>query len=207
MDECYGRSVPGPRQELRQKLTALAFSQSGYFTASQALSVGYTYQAQKYHVDHGNWLRVDRALFRLPHWPADRADSFVRWSLWSGGRGVVSHESALAVHELSDIDPSRVHLTVDPTFHTRDDAVVLHVAQLRDDEIDRRGAWGVTTPMRTLLDAAASALSQEHVDGAVSDALRLGLITRRGLLAVTDGSDLMAALRLERALASAEAHQ
>ena len=197
-------AVPGLRQDLRQKVMAIAFSQSGYFTAAQALSVGYTYQSQKYHVDHGNWLRVDRALFRLPHWPPDRDDSYVRWSLWSGGRAVVSHESALAVHELSDIDPVLVHLTVEATFHARDDGVVLHVDHLGAVDVEDRGSWSVTTPVRTLQDVAASALSQEHIDSAVADALRLGRVTRRVLLRVTDGGDPRAALRLERALATAE---
>jgi len=73
--------MPTPRQDLRRALHAVAFQQAGYFTAAQALEVGYSYQAQKYHADAGNWLRVDRALFRLPEWPADADDIYVRWTL------------------------------------------------------------------------------------------------------------------------------
>jgi len=64
---------------------AIAADQGGYFTAAQAVSIGYSYQAQKFHVDHGNWQRVDRGLFRIPEWPTDDDDSFVRWTVWSGG--------------------------------------------------------------------------------------------------------------------------
>jgi predicted transcriptional regulator of viral defense system len=192
--------MPGPRQDLRQALQRLAFDQAGYFTAKQAISIGYSYQAQKYHVDHGNWLRIDRGLFRLPHWPPATDDAFIRWSLWADGRGVVSHESALAVHELSDLDPTHVHLTVAPDFRARDSAVIIHLADLDAAAVEDRGAWKVTTPVRTLIDAAATDLSQEHIDAAVGDALRSGKITRRVLRRATEGASAEQALKLERAL-------
>ncbi|WP_232546994.1 type IV toxin-antitoxin system AbiEi family antitoxin domain-containing protein [Propioniciclava soli] len=193
--------MPTPRQDLRRALHAVAFQQAGYFTAAQALEIGYSYQAQKYHVDAGNWLRVDRALFRLPEWPADADDLYVRWTLWSDGRGVVSYESALSVHGLSDVDPVRLHLTVPPGFGAVDDMVVTHVAVLSDEDREGRRGWAVTTPVRTLVDAAASELSHEHVDRAVADALRLGLTTRRRLVRASADAPDRAALRLERALA------
>lgn len=50
---------------MRRRMFALAAGQSGYFTAAQARDVGYSYQAQAHHVGVGNWMRVDRAIFRL----------------------------------------------------------------------------------------------------------------------------------------------
>ena len=194
-----------PRQDLRHAIHTVAFQQAGYFTAAQALEAGYSYQAQKYHADAGNWARVDRGIFRLPEWPAEPDDVFVRWTLWSDRRGVVSHDSALAVHGLSDVDPVRVHLTVPQGFGAQDEMVVLHVGEVAEDELETRQGWSVTSPLRTLVDTASSEASQEQVDRAVADALRLGLITRRrvlrGTLDVTD----RAALRIERALAKADA--
>ena len=194
--------MSGDRQDLRRALQRLAFSQAGYFTAAQAREVGYSYQAQKYHVDFGNWTRVDRALFRLPDWPASPDDTFVRWVLWSGGRAVVSHESALAAHGLGDIDPATVHLTVPSTFHARDSAVVLHVAELRDSDVEQRQGWSLTTPQRSILDVAASEVSQEHVDSAVREAIDRGLVTARRLRSAADVAGDRAALRVERALAA-----
>jgi len=197
--------MPKPRQDLRRALHAVAFQQAGYFTASQALEVGYSYQAQKYHVDAGNWLRIDRGIFRLPEWPSDPEDTFVRWTLWSDGRGVISHDSALAVHGLSDVDPIKVHLTVPPGFGASDELAQLHVADLDQNEREQRRGWAVTTPLRTLADVAATDTSQEQVDRAVADALRLGLVTRRRLLHTTADLAPQAALRLERALGKVEA--
>ncbi|KGN33900.1 hypothetical protein N802_08935 [Knoellia sinensis KCTC 19936] len=197
--------MPGPSQDLRRQLHEIAFTQAGYFTAAQALDLGYSYQAQKYHADHGNWVRVDRGLFRLPGWPSSPDDSFARWTLWSGNRGVVSHDSALVVHELSDANPSRIHLTVPSGFRAVDDAVVAHVGELTSADIESRGAWRVTTPERTILDVSQGDVSQELVDAAVADALERALTTRRRLLRRATSSSDRAALRLERALARVEA--
>lgn len=196
--------MPGPRQDLRRQLHELAFSQAGYFTAAQAVDVGYTHQAQKYHVDSGNWLRVDRGLFRLPGWPSEPDDGYARWTLWSGGHGVVSHESALSVHGLSDANPAKVHLTVPVGFRATDDAVVTHHGDVDSTEVDDRGAWRVTSVERTLLDVAAADASQEIVERAVSDALERDLTSRRRLLRRSAEAPDRAALRLERALARAD---
>src|SRR3954447_8116431 len=115
--------MPADRRDLRRRLFALAASQGGYFTAAEAKATGYSYQAQAHHVAAGNWLRIDRGLFRLTEWVPDIHDDLARWTLWSGGRGVVSHESATVVHGLGEFESSRVHLTVPSEFTMRDDAV------------------------------------------------------------------------------------
>jgi predicted transcriptional regulator of viral defense system len=196
--------MPQRRSDQRRLLEALAYRQAGYFTAAQAREVGYSYQAQQHHVDAGNWVRVDRGLFRLQSWPPGVDDQWVRWSLWSGGRGVVSHESALRVHGLSDVDPASIHFTVPPGFRTEDPLVVVHRESLGDADVEVREGWRVTTPLRTLVDVAGGALSQEIVDAAVADALEHGVLTRRGLRRKTADLPDRAALRLERALAAAE---
>jgi len=184
-------------------LEARAFHQCGYFTAAQALEAGYTYQAQKYHADSGNWVRVSRGLFRLPNWPSAAEDEYVLWTLWSRGLAVLSHETALSVHGLSDVDPPRIHLTVPEGFRAKHPAVVAHVDVLAEEDSEQRGAWRVTTPLRTLADVSGSDLSQEHVDRAVLDALERGLTSRRILLHRSATLPNRAALRLERALATA----
>ena len=193
------------RSDQRRLLETIAYRQAGYFSAAQARDVGYTYQAQKHHIDRGNWVRVDRGLSRLQGWPPGADDQYVRWSIWSGGRGVVSHESALRVHGLSDVDPASIHLTVPAGFRAVDPLVIAHHEELDDAEVEERQGWRVTAPVRTLVDVAGGELSQEIVDGAVADAIESGVLTRRGLLRRTADLPERAALRLERALARVEA--
>lgn len=195
--------MSGRNLDLRRRLEALAFGQAGYFTAAQALRVGYSYQAQKYHVDSGNWIRVDRGLFRLPHWPAEPTDEFVLWTLWSHGQGVLSHDTALAIHNLGDVDPAKINLTIPKDSRARHPLVVLHVADIPEEDIEHRRSWSVTSPLRTLADVSAGDLSQEHIDTAMNDAMHRGLVTPRSVRTRSAGLGDRAALRLERALTAA----
>jgi predicted transcriptional regulator of viral defense system len=174
-------------QDNARRLFEIAAGQSGYFTSAQARQAGYAYSQQHFHVSRGNWLKIDRGLFRLRHFPAGEREDLVRWSLWSRDQkdvpqAVVSHDTALTVHALSDVMPSQVHLTVPKGFRKRvPPGCVLHRAILTPSEIETRVGYRVTTPLRTLLDVAESSLSQEHLDNAVRDALGHGLVRRRGL--------------------------
>ena len=51
--------------EPRARLWRRAGRQRGYFTAAQAREDGYSYQAQHFHVRRGNWIRVDRGVYRF----------------------------------------------------------------------------------------------------------------------------------------------
>jgi hypothetical protein len=177
--------------------------QAGYFSASQARSVGYSYQAQKYHADRGSWTRVDRGLFRLPGWPARKDDLYVLWRLWSQDRGVVSHQSALHIYGLTISPPELVHLTVPPGFRAVDPSVVLHMALLPSIDVEDRGSFRATTVERSLLDVAASA-GQEELDSVLSQALERRLISPARLTAMSEQFSDRAALRIERALAHQE---
>ncbi|HEY2041363.1 MAG TPA: type IV toxin-antitoxin system AbiEi family antitoxin domain-containing protein [Jatrophihabitans sp.] len=196
--------MPVDRRDLRRRLFTLASEQAGHFTAAQAKDVGYSYQAQAYHVSAGNWLRLERGLFRLAEWIPDLHDDLVRWSLWSRGRGVVSHETALAVHGIGEYESARVHLTVPATFTMRDSAVVLHRDELDDADVQDRTGFRVTTPTRSLIDVAASAPDEDQLARAVDDARQRGLVSVKTLRSRAEVVDARAALYLERALNRSE---
>ena len=185
----------------RRRLNALAMRQGGYFTSTQAGEAGYSHQSQKFHVDRGSWLRIGRGLFRLPEWPERAEDVYVRWRLWSRDKGVVSHQSALSLHRLGDVNPVHVHLTVPPGFRASDPAVALHRGVLAPADVEEREpGYRITTPERSLLDAAAAELTQDQLDSAVTDALDEGVVLPRRLRERSDEFGDLAALRIERAL-------
>jgi predicted transcriptional regulator of viral defense system len=194
-------TMPADPTVLRRSLNAIAMDQAGYFSAAQALEVGYSYQSQKYHVDHGNWDRVDRALFRLPGWPARDEDRYVLWRVWSHNRAVVSHQSALVAHDLGDVSPTRLHLTVPPGFRGKSAGVVLHQAVLATEDIEDRDGYQITSAKRTLFDVATSTdMTQEQLDVAVADAVKEEIVVPRELRDRVDEFGTRAALRIERAL-------
>jgi predicted transcriptional regulator of viral defense system len=192
--------VPVDRRDLRRRLFTLAAGQGGYFTAAQAKAAGYSYQAQAHHVGAGNWLRVDRGLFRLAEWVPDLHDDLARWTLWSRSRGVVSHESALAVHRVGEFESARVHLTVPPGFTMRDRAVRLHHIDLPAEDVLDHGGFRVTTPERSLVDIAASGPDDDQLARAIEVARDNGLLTIRRLRDLAEAIDPRAALYVERAI-------
>lgn len=188
------------RRDLRRRLFNLAAEQAGYFTAAQARKLGYSYQAQAHHAKAGNWLRIDRGLFRLAEWIPDVNDDLARWTLWSGGRGVVSHETALAAHGIGEFESPKVHLTVPPGFRKRDEALKLHHAELPEEDVLQRVGFRVTTPIRSIIDVAALSPDEDQLARSIEDARESGLLTIRSLRNRSEILDPRAALNIERAI-------
>jgi predicted transcriptional regulator of viral defense system len=98
-------------------------------------------------------------VYRVPLVPIDTFDEFILARLWAKGRGVASHDSALLVHELCDISPTKVHITI-PHGYRIDKAgaegYAIHRASLEPNETTRLGAVTVTTIMRAVTDSLAS---------------------------------------------------
>jgi predicted transcriptional regulator of viral defense system len=188
------------RRDLRRRLWRLAAEQSGYFTAAQAKELGYSYQAQAHHAGAGNWLRIDRGLFRFAEWLPELHDDLVRWTLWSKGRAIVSHESALAVDGIGEFESPRVQLTVPPGFTMRDAAVTLHFADVPDVDVVSRPGFKLTTIVRSLVDVAALAADEDQLARAIQDARDAGALTLRQLRSRAEAVDATAALRIERAI-------
>lgn len=192
--------MTGDRLLLRRRLFNLAVGQGGYFTAAQAKAIGYSYQAQAHHARAANWLRVDRGLFRLAEWVPNTHDDLARWTLWSRGRAVVSHETALAAHGVGEFESARLHLTVPPRFTMTDDALVLHHARLPESDVLDRTGFRVTTPTRAIIDVAAGSPDEDQLARAIDEALNEGLLTIRNLRARSEVVDSRAALYIERAI-------
>ncbi len=194
-------------QENARALYQVAAAQGGYFTAVQARRAGYAYSQQHFHVSRGNWLRIDRGLFRLRSFPSGEREDLIRWSLWSRNQkgvpqAVVSHDTALTVHEMSDVMPAQIHLTVPQRFRKKiPPGCVLHKSIVAPEDVESRSGYRVTTPLRTLLDVSDSPLSQEHLNKALRDALERGLVRRQVVETAPCAPDVRR--RLDRALAVA----
>jgi predicted transcriptional regulator of viral defense system len=175
-------------------LFSTALEQGGYFTAKQAQEAGYDYPHLDYHVSNGNFERVDHGLYRFAGLPPGEHDQLVRLSLWSRNRkdepqAVVSHESALVLHDLTELLPNAVHLTVPPTFRKRPpEGCVFHKATLSAEDVEERTGFRLTAPLRSLLDVAAGGISQEQLEKAVAEALRRGLVRKARLIEAARGA-------------------
>jgi predicted transcriptional regulator of viral defense system len=175
-------------REAARSLRATAQEQGGYFTAKQAIAAGYGYPHLDYHVATGTFERVGHGLYRLADVAPAEHDDLIRLSFWSRDRAdrpraVVSHETALVVHELAELLPDKVHLTVPPGFRKPPPAgAVLHRAVIGPADVEERMGFWVTTPLRTLVDAAAGTTSREQLEKAVEEAIDRGLVPRSRLV-------------------------
>ena len=104
--------------------------------------------------------------------------------LWpqAGVKGVISHQSALSFHGLSDVSPAKLHITVSPDHRVRRDAprhLILHRARLEEQDVEVLDGIPVTTPARSILDSHAAHLTWALIRQAIEDGRRTGKLLAR----------------------------
>jgi predicted transcriptional regulator of viral defense system len=163
-------------------LFQVAEGQAGYFTTAQAAAAGIDRRRLAHYAAQGQLARVRRKVYRLLPYPrSPHEDLFVAW-LQTGPNSVISHDSALALYDLSDALPAAVHVTVPRTASRRHPGLVLHINHISAEEITHYDALPVTTVARTIADVALAGLADELVEQAVQEAVRNGLVTPEVLL-------------------------
>lgn len=178
-------------QQAVSKLFAIAESQQGFFTARQAKEAGYKDNTHSYHVRSGNWLKIHRGIYRLANFPQTERPDLIIWALWSSNRkgelqGAYSHQTALSIHNLSDIMPDKLHMTVPPTFRRNSaipEILILYRKKLAQDRKVLVDGILVTTPYQTLLDIIEEAkISHDLIFQAFQIASKEGIISRSMLM-------------------------
>ena len=173
------------RKEAAKRLYEIAGDQQGFFTTKQAKSAAFAENTHPYHVQVGNWIREHRGIYRLASFPRGERPDLMLWSLWARNRGevaqgVYSHQTALSLHDLTDVMPAKLHMTVPKDFRRNSEiprVLVLYFADVPQSDIGVVHGVRVTKPMRTILDLIESA---EVPLATLRQALREGL--RRGLI-------------------------
>jgi predicted transcriptional regulator of viral defense system len=176
------------RQDAEDRLYRIAELQGGFFTARQAKVAGYADNTHPHHVRAGNWIRERRGIYRLARFPLAARPDLIIWQLWSHNRrgepqGTYSHSTALSLHQLSDVMPAKLDMTVPPGFQRMaaiPRALRLHGGRLAEDDVEAIEGVRVTTPLRTLVDVIVDGqIATELQVQAVQEALRRGLVIRR----------------------------
>lgn len=165
-----------------------AAAQEGFFTTEQAADAGYSAQLLAHHIKSGMVARIRRGIYRIKHYVASEHEELVVAWLWSQQQGVLSHETALALHNLSDVLPNRIHLSLPSAWRKRrfrvPPNVLLHHADVPSSDRAWVGPVPVTNPARTLNDCAVAGTSLDFLRQAAQQALRRGIVTRTQVGAV-----------------------
>lgn len=172
----------------KDKLFKIADRQQGFFTARQAEGCGF--QRSNFHlkIQSGEWVKEMRGIYRLARYPITERPELVLWILWSCNRkgepqGIWSHDTALDIYELSDVMPSKMHMTVPSKFRRRIDiprVLNLHYIDIPESDTETRQGYRVTKPLRTLIDVVnEDKIAHDQIAQALKEALQRGLILRR----------------------------
>ena len=175
--------------ERRQRLFELAATQAGYFTAAQAREIGYDSRTLWHHVKTGQLERVSRGFYRLAEFPAhSHEDVTAAWVRAGPDRATVSHETALALYDLAPIRQRSIHITVQREHRpykgqARLPGVQVHTISrpYHPGEVVQRFGVKVTSPARSIADAAEAGTDPNSVQEAIGSALRQGLLTAEEL--------------------------
>jgi len=176
-----------PYKKMAHQLYERASAQGGYFTTKQAQEAGYAASTHSYNVKAGNWFREHRGIYRLAAYPNSERPDLILWSLWSCNRkgkpqGVYSHQTALSIHDLSDLMPAKLHMTVPLGFRRNSSPakdIVLHKGSLHKSDVEDRHGFRVTRPLKTIVDLLTEGnVSSDHMQQAIRQGIERGLFTR-----------------------------
>jgi len=128
-----------------------AQDQFGFITTDDARSLGLDPIQLRIMASRGQLDHRTRGIYRMPTVPSGELDQYMEAVLWTGRKGVISHDSALLLYDLSDVNPAKVHLTVPADYRTRKQlpaTMELHRAGFTLDEVTvHRGIPVVTAEL------------------------------------------------------------
>lgn len=169
------------------RLYEIAEAQGGFLAAYQAVAAGIPRSTLSYHATEGDALeRVGHGVYRMRRFPTSPHGHVIAgWLALARADGVVSHESALELLDLSDLIADEVHITLPRAKRGLRTPSGVHI-HFTDRLIDRRArrlvlGIPVSSVERTVADLLRSGGWTEQTDLAIRQAIRRGLTTRRRL--------------------------
>jgi predicted transcriptional regulator of viral defense system len=133
-----------------EQLREVAFDQHGLVTAAQAAGEGVGGAQLAMMVKRNRLQKLARGVYLVPQTPGGRYQNWELAVLWTGApEACLSHETALAAHEISDINPDQIHVTVGKRRRLRragGERYVIH----REDLTSEQTTWFEQMPITTV---------------------------------------------------------
>lgn len=172
----------------RDQLWEIAAGQHGYVTSQQAEDLGITNRALNQLAFRETLEHPAFGVYRFPNYPVMPADPYMLAVLWTRApEAALSHETALDVFGVSDVNPSVIHVTVGKHRRIRradGDQYEIHYEDLAPTQI----TWWEEVPVVTLATAIMQcisagtplyllrqAITNGHAQGRLTERERAGL--------------------------------
>lgn len=161
-------------------LFEVAADQYGFVTQTDAIDAGYSETALRDMARRGAITRTGWGLYRFNAFPAHPLDQYMEATLWPRpAAGVLSHDTALDLHDLCDVNPGKLHVTVPKRWRTNRAIPTLYVLHRRDlapQDMTYHEGIQIVTPARAILDGIEENLRGDLVEQAIETARRRGLV-------------------------------
>jgi len=178
-DTGFGIVLP---MTIRSDLWDVAVDQYGYVTTADARRLGVNRVELPKLAARDALVNVSRGVYRFPQWPVSGNDQLMEAVLWANDpTAVLSHDTALDVLGLCDVNPADVHVNVSGHNYPirrvgQPDWLALHYDQLADAQ---RGWWEqipTVTPATAIEQGTHSGVHPDLIRQAIDTALRRAMI-------------------------------
>jgi len=170
-------SMPG---KVYKRLFELATDQYGFVTTDDARDLGIDPHRLVVMASRGDLRRVAHGLYRFGLIPSTMFDELMEATLWPRRLGVISHQTALDLWDLCDVNPTKVDLTVPKAAKIRRAVPVVyrvHVRDLADEDVTCREGIPVVAAKRAILDGIEGHLDNRLIGQAIGTARGCGLVS------------------------------
>lgn len=162
------------------KLALIAAEQQGLVAAADAREAGIHPHRLVDMERRGTIERVARGVYRFPLLDTRPAlGQLAQATMWADRRGVLSHDTALDLYELCDVNPARIHITIPTSYRLQKSVPRLYAIHKRDLEKDERTfheGIPIVTPQRAILDGIESGMRTDLLHQAIDTAHKRGQV-------------------------------
>jgi predicted transcriptional regulator of viral defense system len=163
-------------------LIKIAAENGGYVPTRCAVASGFPAARLVTLAARGGLERVGHGLYRIPNFPFDRNDELILAVLWANDRGAISHETALQLYELADVNPVAIDLTIPKQYRIGregGDAYRVHREDLAPNEIAVVDGVRVVSVTRAIWGAIEQGVGSALINQAIETARKIGRITKK----------------------------
>ncbi len=155
----------------------------GFLTVDDARQAGIRPQRLAEMARRGSLRREGLGLYRLDPFPTHELDNYRKATLWPYGvEGVLSHETALDLYEISDVNPAHTHITLPKRYRLRrrnaPPGYRFHHEDLDPHDITRHEALPIVTPAKAIRQCHDTHMRRDLLRQAVDQARGRGLLDR-----------------------------
>lgn len=164
---------------LYRLLLPRATEQHGLLTPADALGVGGTRAALVMLARRGALEHLSHGIYRVPELAGDPLEQHQEALLRFPG-AVLSHDTALDLHDLCDINPTTLHVTLPRQSRVRKEVpswITIHRGNRGERDITWHEGLAIVTPARAILDGIETNVGQRFIDQALETARRRNLLS------------------------------